>query len=1150
MDKIEYIAEVKFAIFPMTHLDMIIGLPEIIGPFFTYFFKLLMESRHEITDPDKFDLLELISGDIIYPWSKPVDEPAPEEDIIPLPCAFTHALHYLGMPWEQAFTEYRDSFTSQINPDMLKACPQLTDLLLSVGQKVFLPKNWTGINGFDPIELKFTEEMPKVLKPPYRSVNKKLLEAAKEEYDRLRTYHYVDSASPICSPLVIAPKATKPFIRFAVDCQVNKYIVTQHTPIPQPQKEIAKAAGFKVFIDVDMRNSFHQFRLAEYTSNVLSVQTPWGQVRPLFMPEGITPASAILQKAVMSIFSDMDEYTIVIFDNILICAHDYDDAYRKFAKFLDRCVQRNVILKFSKTFIGNDYALFFGYRICNGSWSITEERIKSIADIPVPSTKKRLQSLLGAALFTRNFIPNFSELTAPLHELCSETCKWDSTTMDRITSLVGPLKDAISKAFTLFFPDYSLEFRLQADSSNYSVASVLFQVRTLPDGSVRNEPLFFYSHKLSDQALRWDIHKKECWALVCAVRDNEFILRGKTFTLESDHHNLLYMESHTAPIVIRWRLYLQSFSFLLRHIKGKDNVVADFGSRMLLNFLYSLPDSPEHDPIDSLNTVAADTPLTVDSLFAKVHGGKVGHWGVRHTWKLLNKFFPGHGLSLRVISDLINTCPICQKNRLGMQDKISGIVRHLHQRGPRDTIAIDLLTVTPRDDRGNQYVVVIVNLFTKLAALYATPDKEAETTASILVQYFSTYGIVNRIHSDPGSDYTADIIKEVAKCYGITQTFTIVNHPQANGVENTNQKILRHLTAMVMDLRTHNNWSHPTILSVIAFFLNSFDNSEVGAIPFELHFGTEALSHFVLPDLAEGISSYVVKLNEDLTEIQKRSRDFQDKLIQQKISQNPEVVNQYQPGDYVLLDSLHDGSLREYKLKHRYLGPYRVLLHDKNDVQCRHLVEDSIHTFDVHTLKPFFGTDDQAFSAALMDYNRFVVKSILGYSGDPLVRSKCDFLVEYESGAQLWLPYDHREIGSLVVFESFCRARPDLFPLLLSAADATREVNALKKTAINNYAVNESIFLNLRFFGAKWYSDNLIILPDKYQITYRFAATVKAFLVRNKLMEINIPLLKLTYQLNGYDIKAFVSKELPSTNILVDASLLKKHPIIKKSIPK
>ena len=1170
LDGTEYSAAVKFPVFPMSHLDMIIGLPQILGPFFTFFFKLLEDSRGGIVDASEFDLCNLVEGEVIYPWSAPLEEIAPEEETIPLPSANSFAIHYLTMSVEDARQEFLDQFSTQVNRDMAKQCPKVFDLLREY-MHVFVPTQWNGINGFDDIELEFSPDMPNSIKPPARYYNPRLMELAKSEFDRLCSYHYVPSTSPWCSPLVIASKATAPYMRFAVDCKANKYIRTMHTPIPNPQEAIVKMTGYKFFLDIDLKNAFHQFRLAEHTSNVLSVQTPWGQVRPIFMPEGITPASAILQKAVASIFTDFDDCGVIIFDNILIGCHSYEDAYEKLKRLLLRCSDRNVILKFIKTFIGNDWAVFFGYLISQGSWKITPERIESIRNIPTPNTKKRLQSLLGAALFTRNFIPNFSKLTAPLHNFCKDGVKWNPELVSEIEKFCQPLKDAIAHAFTLFFPDLDLPWFLQADASAFAVASILFQERTREDGTKEKEPLFFHSHKLSDQAQRWDTHKRECWALVCAFKDNESLLRGKLVYVDTDHANLLAMEIHTAPIVIRWRIYLQSFHFMLRHIKGKDNVFADFGSRMLNHILMRLDYQSSEDTLDQwrqFSELLENSPFvhllnntlgpisspevspSIEAIFKSVHGGKVGHWGVRSTWKLLNKIYPGHGMSMKVIADFISACPICQKNRLGMQDRLTAVVRHLHQSGPRDTISMDLLTVTPRDDRGNQYILVVINLFSKLVALYAVADKEAETTASCLVQYFATYGICSNLHSDPGSDYTSEVVKELVKCYGVTQSFTIVNSPKANGVENSNQNILRHLRAMVMDLRANHFWSHPMILSILAFHLNSFDNSEVGVIPFEATFGSEALTHMVLPTIENATTDFVRKLNEDLKLIQDRSIEYQQALVKSKTALNPDKRNTFQPGDYVLFDHLHDGSLREFKLKHRYLGPFRVISHTENDVQCRHLVEDTVSIFDVLNLKPFFGTDDQALEAALIDYNRFVVKAILGHSGDARLRSKCDFEVEYESKVRLWLPYNHREVGSLVVFESYCRAHSDLFPLLYSAADAAKEVASLSKIVINNYAVKDTIFLNLRFFGAQWYSDKKLLLPDKLQSTYRVKSTVCSLLQNSKLMEINIPVFKLRYQLNGYDIKAFVSKELTKEDILFDAAWLKKLPYVLKSLPK
>ena len=101
------------------------------------------------------------------------------------------------------------------------------------GAKVFVPQNWEGINGIEPLELNWREDLPKSMKPPARPVNPRLFHHAKIEYDRLCKYIYVPSTSPIASCLVIAPKATSPFIRFCGDyVVVNKYINVGHYPIP------------------------------------------------------------------------------------------------------------------------------------------------------------------------------------------------------------------------------------------------------------------------------------------------------------------------------------------------------------------------------------------------------------------------------------------------------------------------------------------------------------------------------------------------------------------------------------------------------------------------------------------------------------------------------------------------------------------------------------------------------------------------------------------------------------------------------------------------------------------------------------------------------------------------------------------------------
>ena len=44
-------------------------------------------------------------------------------------------------------------------------------------------------------------------------------------------------------------------------------------------------------------------------------------------------------------------------------------------------------------------------------------------------------------------------------------------------------------------------------------------------------------------------------------------------------------------------------------------------------------------------TLPAPDPMKAKEIFATVHNATVGHWGAAETWRRMNKFAPGHGLS-------------------------------------------------------------------------------------------------------------------------------------------------------------------------------------------------------------------------------------------------------------------------------------------------------------------------------------------------------------------------------------------------------------------------------------------------------------------------------------------------------------------------
>ena len=444
-------------------------------------------------------------------------------------------------PWEEVYKDYVDMFQTHVADEWRKDSRVMTLLQSEEALAVFVPKEWKGITGFDPVEFHFHEDMPKEHRPPYRPINPRLFEATKAEFARMCKYMYEDSDSAIAVPLVVAPKATSPFIRICGDyAWLNKYLIVGHYYIPHVMHELEKAAGFEYFVDLDLTNSFHQIILGPRTSSMLSVTTPWGLKRPIYLPEGVAPASGILQRMVMSLFQDFSDWVVALFDNILVLCNNIEDGIKKLQKVIHRCYERNVVLKFAKSWIGFDQVKIFGYKVTPGKYEMDTERKDSVMEAPMPTNMKQMQRFLGVAVFFNEFIPNYSQVTAKLYDMIKPDFSWSQSTWEwDYKNEFVKVKEALVASVAKHFPDYEKDWIIRADASDTAVAAVLLQIIQNNDGKDIYHPIGFKSKKLSGPAVRWDIFKKEAYAIYFAVKSFAYYLHGTTFIMETDHQNLL-----------------------------------------------------------------------------------------------------------------------------------------------------------------------------------------------------------------------------------------------------------------------------------------------------------------------------------------------------------------------------------------------------------------------------------------------------------------------------------------------------------------------------------------------------------------------------------------------------------------------------------
>ena len=101
------------------------------------------------------------------------------------------------------------------------------------------------------------------------------------------------------------------------------------------------------------------------------------------------------------------------------------------------------------------------------------------------------------------------------------------------------------------------------------------------------KPIAYFSEKLGGAQLNYPVYDKELYALVLVLETWQHYLWPKEFVIHSNHEALKYLKMLSSSRHAKWVEFIESFPYIVKYKKGKQNVVADALSRksVLLNQL-------------------------------------------------------------------------------------------------------------------------------------------------------------------------------------------------------------------------------------------------------------------------------------------------------------------------------------------------------------------------------------------------------------------------------------------------------------------------------------------------------------------------------------------------------------------------------------
>ena len=123
---------------------------------------------------------------------------------------------------------------------------------------------------------------------------------------------------------------------------------------------------------------------------------------------------------------------------------------------------------------------------------------------------------------------------------------------------------------------------------------------------------------------------------------------------------------------------------------------------------------------------------------------------------------------------------------------------------------------------------------TRFLEALAVKDITTSTVAEALLEIFSRVGLLLKVHSDRGSQFTSDMMKEVYRLLSVKQSTTSPYHTISNGVVENFNKCLKNLLKKIASEKPK-DWHR--YLGPLMFAVRDTPQDSMGFTPFELIYG-------------------------------------------------------------------------------------------------------------------------------------------------------------------------------------------------------------------------------------------------------------------------------------------------------------------------
>ena len=536
------------------------------------------------------------------------------------------------------------------------------------------------------------------------------------------------------------------------------------------------------------------------------------------------------------------------------CQRDHDTNLQR---LLQRARERNLKLNKKKLKLCLSEVSYMGHRLTRDGLGPDPAKIKAMKDMPRPDNKKAVERFLGCLQYLSRFLPQLAEVAAPLRLLTEQSAifTWQTQQEEAFQSL----KTMITNAPVLKFYDLKEETTIQCDASEKGLGATLLQKgqpvafisRSLtkaeqnyaqiekeclsivfacerfnqyihgreltsvhtdhrPLVPIFSKPIYNAPKRLQRMLLR--LQKYTLKVLYCPGKEmyiadmlSRAYIHEEPSTRKGDYQMFqltqeaqVYKEIEEIDPAKHVRLSVKGLT-ILREATIQDNTLSELTRIVRQGWPDLKPNVPlairafwpyRDELVVDNGMVFKGTKVVIPKsmralMLQRTHASHQGPEAcVRRARDVM--FWPGMASEIRHLASQCSTC-----NEYKAKQQKEPLVSPETPTTPWAIVAQDLFTLA-----GKSYLIT-VDYYSDFWELDAVTNTSSETIVEHTKAHFARYGIPQKVITDNGPQFRAQVYEEFATQWGFNHVTSSPYHSQSNGKAEATVKIAKNMLKKV-----------------------------------------------------------------------------------------------------------------------------------------------------------------------------------------------------------------------------------------------------------------------------------------------------------------------------------------------------------------